>query len=90
MFAMYPARRRVEVACGGFSSRATHCLTDKLDEIISALGEPLFSTPQLTLGMYVIEFRFATPPTAKDPEPAEYRVLPIPREVLSHRLAHWK
>jgi len=94
MFAMYPARGRLEVACGGFSSRATHCLTDKLDEIVSALGEPLFSTPQLTLGMYVIEFRFPseqfTPQAVKDPEPAEYRVLPIPQQVLSLRLAHWK
>ncbi len=94
MFAMYPARARVEVACGGFSSRATHCLTDKLDEIISALGEPLFSSPQLVLGMYVIQFRFAPEQSAhqapKEPEPIEYRVLPISEEVLSQRLAHWK
>lgn len=94
MFAMYPARARVEVACGGFSSRATHCLTDKLDEIISALGEPLFSTGQIVFGMYVIEFRFSPEQTSKqaikEPQPTEYRVLPIPEQVLSQRLAHWK
>jgi len=94
MYAMYPPRARVEVACGGFSSRATHCLTDKLDEIISALGEPMFSTPQIIFGLYVIEFRFSSEQAAKqpgkEPEPSEYRVLPIPEQVLSRRLAHWK
>jgi len=90
LYAIYPARARVEAACGGFSSRATHCLTDKLDEIVSALGEPLFSTPQIMLGLYVIEFRFPHGQAAKEPGPSEYRVLPVPEEVLSRRLAHWK
>ncbi len=93
-YAMYPARARVEVACGGFSSRATHCLTDKLDEIISALGEPLFTSPQIVMGLYVIEFRFsaltAEKTPRKEPEPSAYRVLPIPEKVLASRLSHWQ
>lgn len=94
MYAMYPPRARLEVACGGFSSRATNCLSDKLEEIVSALGEPLFSSPQLVLGLYIIEFRFCPPsgskPGSKESELAEFRVLPIPEQVLAFRLAHWK
>lgn len=92
-YAYYPNVARVEIACGGFSSRATRWLTDKLDEIIPALGEPGFVGRRIVVGMYVIEFTVDPEDPHHDEftddRPCEHRVIAIPPKVLARRLRHW-
>ncbi|MGA2033604.1 MAG: helix-turn-helix transcriptional regulator [Thermoguttaceae bacterium] len=81
---------RVEVACGGFSSRATHCLTEDIEAIVAALGEPQFETNDLRVGMYVIRFTFGQGSGGRrrpDSErPFRTEVLPLAQKVLARRL----
>jgi DNA-binding Xre family transcriptional regulator len=51
-----PNRGEVEVACGGFSSRATGLLTDHLDAIASQLRTPEKVADNLCVAIYVISF----------------------------------
>jgi hypothetical protein len=85
-----PNRGRVEVACGGFSSRATHCLTENIEAIVAALGEPQFKTENLRVGMYVIRFAFSQGPGERkrhdNERPPKTRVVPLSEKVLARRL----
>ncbi len=92
-YAFYPRLARLEVACGGFSSRATNCLTEELDHIVSGLGEPQFTSRQIVLGLYVIEFTFGSPPPPnprQDSVKCESRVIRIPDAVIRRHLGQWQ
>lgn len=93
-YASYPHLARVEVACGGFSSRATDCLTNALNEIIPALGEPQYKSRQVAAGMYLVEFHFEPGGAGENgPQPGrlrDFKVVPVPEKALARRLKHWQ
>ncbi len=92
-FVFYAFRRTIaqaDIACGGFSSRATRCLTDNLERIVSQCGAPQFVSDELQVGLYIIRFSF-------DPANKDYdiyrddrdfktEVIPVPEEVVRRRL----
>ncbi|MGA2068497.1 MAG: hypothetical protein ABSG86_26220 [Thermoguttaceae bacterium] len=91
-YAYRPANVQVEVACGGFSARATRCLAAKLQEITRKLGKPQLMSESLHMGVYLINFAF-------DPEDQNYsrdyderdcdvEVIALDEKVLSTRLGH--
>jgi hypothetical protein len=98
VYAHSPGLNRLDVACGGFSSRATYQFANDLETIVSQLGTPTYETDHLRVGLYVIEFfvdgsgrNSATPALAKSTaatayEGCELKVHKIPIEVLARRL----
>jgi len=81
---------QADVACGGFSSRATNCLTEELDYIVSALGAPQYESNTLHVGMYIIEFTFDPKnknyDRYRDARPFKTNVIRLPDNVLRRRL----
>jgi hypothetical protein len=86
----FPPTAQVEVTCGGFSGRATSCLTEQLEEITSELGEPQYVSEHLHLGLYVIHFTFDPADTDfdqyRDDRPFETRVIRLDDAVIARRL----
>jgi hypothetical protein len=91
-YAYRPSNVQVEVACGGFSARATRCLTRKLDEITEQLGKPQFISESLHVGLYLIAFSFDPKDKNytrdRDERECEFRVIPLDDKVLRRRLEH--
>jgi len=89
-YAYYPNLAHVDVACGGFSFRATNCLTKDLEWIVSQAGEPQYISDRIQLGLYVIRFTFDRTSTDYDEyhdnRPFETEVIPVPKAVLQRRL----
>ena len=89
-YAYRPGSVQVEVACGGFSARATRCLTRKLDEITEQLGTPQFISESQHVGLYLIAFRFDPKDKNytrdRDDREFEFRVIPLDEKVLRGRL----
>jgi len=89
-YAYRPSIVQVEVACGGFSARATRCLTRKLDEITGQLGTPQFVSDSLHVGLYLIKFRFDAGDTDytrdRDDRECEVDVIRLDEGVLGGRL----
>ncbi|OHB75918.1 MAG: hypothetical protein A2W31_15680 [Planctomycetes bacterium RBG_16_64_10] len=85
-----PHLGQAEIACGGFSSRATNCLTSHLEAITSQFGEPQFMSEQLQLGLYVIKFRFDPSDTNyddyRDERECSIEVIRLSKEVIGRRL----
>jgi hypothetical protein len=85
-----PSNEQVEVACGGFSARATMCLTRKLTEITGKLGKPQFNSESLRLGLYLIKFSFDRDDKnyTRDRDDRDYtfRVIELDGNVLHDRL----
>ena len=92
-YAYWPNTARGEVACGGFSSQATHCLTERLEAIVPKLGEPQFVSDQIHVGLYLIRFTFDRTDSDngrfKDNAPFKYDVIAVSSEALARRLGHW-
>ncbi len=89
-YAYRPGSVQVEVACGGFSARATRKLTLKLDEITEQLGKPQFISESLHVGLYLIAFSFdpndKTYTRDRDDRECQFRVIPLDEKVLRGRL----
>jgi hypothetical protein len=89
-YAYRPSTVQVEVACGGFSARATRCLTRKLEDITGQLGEPQFISDSLHVGLYLIAFSYDPKDKNyakdRDDRDCEFRVIPLGKKVLSSRL----
>jgi hypothetical protein len=89
-YAYRPNAGQVEVACGGFSARATRCLTRKLQQIIGSLGEPQYISKLLQVGMYLIEITFDPKDTnyssISDNRDFEFQVIRLDEDVLKRRL----
>jgi hypothetical protein len=89
-YAFYPATAHLEVACGGFSSRATNCLTEHLEEVVSEVGKPQFTSKSLDVGMYVIRFTFDTSDQSAarsgDQRPFTRQVIGLSTKVIQRRL----
>ena len=88
-YADHPHCNSAEVACGGFSSRATNCLSYNVKSIIDELGEPQFETGDLRVGLFVIQFDVTASPGDAERGPGwvkAIRVVRIPEEVLVRRL----
>ena len=90
-YAYQPNKVQVQVACGGFSARATRRLSRKLKEITRELGKPQFISKSLHMGLYLINFAF-DPKDGRysrdyDDRACDFRVIPLDEEVLSRRLA---
>jgi hypothetical protein len=91
---IYCADRRpagmVELACGGFSARATSLMTDNLEQITSRLGWPQYQTHDLHLGLYVIQFnrraRDRRPDSDSQGRDWTFDVIPISNRSLQRRL----
>jgi hypothetical protein len=81
---------QVEMACGGFSARATRCLTRKLAEITAQLGKPQFVSESLHVGLYLIAFSFNADDTNytrhRDDREFDFHVIPLDEKVLLDRL----
>ena len=75
----------VEVACGGFSSRATGLLTDQLDSIASHLRAPERVADNLHVGMSVVSFKYQ--PRAGGTGNWRAAVHEVPTEALRRRLS---
>jgi hypothetical protein len=80
----------VEVACGGFSARATGLLTQHLESIASRLGTPQYLAPHLHLGLYVIEFTDKAKDRAAGStspnEEWEFQIVPVGKRGIQRRL----
>lgn len=92
-YAYWPNTAHGEVACGGFSSRATHCLTQHLDKIVPKLGQPQFVSDKIHVGLYVVHFTFDPDDTNydsfKDSRPFKHEVIPVSTTAMERRLQHW-
>jgi hypothetical protein len=85
-----PPLDRLEVVLGGFSGRATRCLTGVLHAFAGKLWPPKCITPQLEIGAFVVQFTFpagkakgnATLPS----QPSAIEVIPLDEEVIKRRL----
>ncbi len=90
-FAYHPSVARVEVACGGFSSRATDCMTKSLDEIVGRIHGPQYTSRTLDVGVYIVRFSFDSEAAEFDPErdnrPFKTEVIGLSPEVIRRRLA---
>lgn len=88
-YAYHPHTSTVEVACGGFSSRATNCLGHNLETIIAQFEKPQWEAGNLRLGLFVIEFNLkpdAGDGDRKDSLTSPPRVIPVPEKALARRL----
>jgi hypothetical protein len=87
-----PNVAQVEVACGGFSARATMCLTQRLDDIAAELGDPQFISESVHVGLYLIKFTFdpndEESTLNRDDRKFQYRVIRLDEKVLHRRLKH--
>ncbi len=92
-FVFYAFQRTIaqaDIACGGFSSRATRCLTDNLDSIVSQCGAPQFISDELQVGLHIIRFSFDPAnrdhDIYRDNRDFKTEVIPVPEEVVRRRL----
>jgi hypothetical protein len=80
----------VEVACGGFSARATGLMIEYLEPIASRLGDPQYEAHDLHLGLYVVRFtrRVSERSVGCEPRNADwgFEVVPIPEFTIRRRL----
>lgn len=90
-FAYYPNTAHAEVACGGFSSRATNCLTRALEEIVKQIPGPQYTSRTLDVGLYVVHFTFDAGNTDydryRDNRPFQTNVIGLSPKVIERRLA---
>jgi hypothetical protein len=93
-YAYRPNLAQVDVACGGFSSRATNCLTERLDQIIPEMGEPQFVSEKIHAGVWVIRLSYDPKDSNydqyKDNRPFEHKVIALPEKVVARHLKHWE
>lgn len=80
-----PNVSQVELACGGFSGRATGALATLLDPIVRELPPPQYSGAY-EIGMFVITFEFPAGP-ANPLLPPKHEVIPLDADVIHRRLA---
>jgi hypothetical protein len=89
-YAYRPHLGQAEIACGGFSSRATHCLTRHLEAITSEFGQPQYISDRLQLGLYVIRFSFKATDTNydnyRDERECTTDVIRLSKEVICRRV----
>jgi hypothetical protein len=87
-YAYRPNLAQFEVACGGFSSRATACLSQKLDRITAEFGGPQYDAGDLRVGLYIIQFRFDPRDADSDQDNRvfETRVVRVPDRAVVRRL----
>ena len=92
-YAYWPNTAHGQVACGGFSSRATHCLTQALEQIVPKLGQPQFVSEKIHVGLYLVRFTFEPSDTEYDPFkedwPFKHEVIPVSSQAIKRRLQHW-
>jgi hypothetical protein len=94
LYAYQTGLARLDVACGGFSSRATDQMANDLEAIVSQIGKPAWNTESLRVGLHIIEFTVEetatqTPNGEKAPadyKRCEFKVHTVPTEALSRRL----
>jgi hypothetical protein len=90
LYAYWPNNVHVEVACGGFSARATICLAKKLDNITADLGAPQYISQSLHVGLYLIQFTFDPKDKNftkdRDDRDFNFRVIRLDKEVIRSRL----
>ena len=85
-------RNRVFLVCSGFSWRATHLLTNTLDELIDLIWPPQIETPKLIVGMFLVQFYVkppkdgAGPGNNADPKLERFRVVRIADEAIKRRI----
>jgi hypothetical protein len=88
MYTYHPMMKRVELACGGFSGESTAAMAARLNAIASAV-KPQYITPDLQMGMYVVEFKFSRP--KHDPDflkhDFKFDVLPVAPSAIERRVA---
>ena len=81
---------RLDVACGGFSSRGTMCVARKLGDNAADLGGPQFISESARVGLYLIEFIFDPNDEEhsmnRDDRKFDYRVIRLDEKVLHRRL----
>ncbi len=89
-YAYRPPLAQAEVACGGFSSLATHWMANELETIVAAMGEPQYASRKLKLGLYVIRFTFfpTSDPAGSvwDARKPRVDVIPISRRAIQRGL----
>ena len=83
----------LEMVLGGFSGRATHCLSEYLRNNESDFWPPVYSDDQIHVGAYVVEFDFegfAKPNSVCEYYPLEdyatTKVTPLATSVLARRV----
>jgi hypothetical protein len=87
-----PARGRLEMVLGGFSSRSTRFLSQVLrPNLASRLWPPVYDTPSLQIGAYVIRFEFESEDAANRDILSRtfsgaFEVIPLDREVIARRV----
>jgi DNA-binding Xre family transcriptional regulator len=91
-FRIEPQGKRLEMALGGFSGRATRCLAHYFrNEDVASFWPPVFSDRGLDVGVFVVKFTFRPSRKGKSPKPAHLRitnveVTPLAKEVLVDRV----
>lgn len=87
-----PALGRLEMVLGGFSSRSTRFLSQTLaPNLASRLWPPVYDTPALQIGAYIIKFDFRDEDTEnRDILSRKYsgstEVIPLDGEVIARRM----
>jgi hypothetical protein len=86
-----PHLGRVEVACGGFSGRATRCLATRPMCIAPQLWPPQFRSDVLQDGLFLVRFAFRPSPAQADQGEGlrefKHEVIPLSAASLKKRLA---
>jgi len=89
-YAYRPSKAQVEVACGGFSARATRKLTQNLEDVTAQMGKPQFESESLHVGLYLIAFTFDPSDTNytpdRDDRECQFQVIPLDDKALGDRL----
>jgi hypothetical protein len=90
MFTYYPQMEQVELACGGFSTESTAALAACLDQVLTGI-KPQFVTPNLQMGMYIVEFTFTQSKYGREllngKEGIELKLLPVAPSAIERRLS---
>ena len=83
-----PNLSQVELACGGFSGRATGALATLLEPIVRKLQPPQFAGPY-EVGLFIVTFKFP-PGAVHSAAKPEYDVIRLDDHVVNRRLGATK
>jgi hypothetical protein len=86
-----PTDERVELACGGFSLRATRLLTESLEHIGQELWPANYITPNRHVGLFLVKFSIepsgdTTEISNRKSAVYQTEVIPIPDVAIRRRL----
>ena len=92
VYAYRPAVDELQLACGGFSGRATGYLAERFSSVASQFWEPQFQSPDLHVGLFLVDFDIRKSARGRkrnsNSDDFKHHVIRIDESVLARRLSN--